>query len=141
MKSRPGSYALVLESPSRATTRVGRWGRLELGVGYYVYVGSAFGPGGVRARVSRHLREEKRSHWHIDYLRGLVSPVGVWLSYDDRRLEHEWARVLAGAPGMASVEKFGCSDCDCESHLFYAPRRSALAAIPGIAARTEWLSC
>ena len=27
--------------------------------------------------------------------------------------------VLAAGIGGASVEKFGCSDCDCASHLFY----------------------
>jgi Uri superfamily endonuclease len=64
-----GTYALILRSHSKATTQVGRWGRINLETGYYIYIGSAFGPGGVRARVSRHFRKEKRKHWHIDYLR------------------------------------------------------------------------
>ena len=45
-----------------------RFGKLTLAAGQYAYVGSAHGPGGLRARVGRHLRAEKPLHWHIDYL-------------------------------------------------------------------------
>ena len=37
-----------------------------LAPGCYVYAGSARGPGGIRARVRRHLRPDKTPHWHID---------------------------------------------------------------------------
>ena len=56
-----GTYALVLRSDVSAATEIGRWGRLTIRPGYYVYVGSALGPGGVRARVSRHCRETKKN--------------------------------------------------------------------------------
>jgi Uri superfamily endonuclease len=36
--------------------------------GRYIYAGSAYGPGGLKARVSRHMRRAKRSQWHIDQL-------------------------------------------------------------------------
>ncbi|MFQ5579314.1 MAG: DUF123 domain-containing protein [Nitrospiria bacterium] len=54
MKSEPGTYALILQSRSEARGQVGRLGQINLKPGYYIYVGSAFGPGGVQARVSRH---------------------------------------------------------------------------------------
>jgi len=62
--------------------------KLDLLPGYYIYIGSAFGPGGVRARMLRHLRADKPKHWHIDYLREFcyshllhtfTKPDNVWL--------------------------------------------------------------
>lgn len=89
--------------------------------GFYIYVGSAFGPGGVRARVLRHCRLAKAKHWHIDYLREFLSPMGACYSYDAMRLEHQWAQVLCDMSGMSSIRGFGCSDCQCHSHLFQTP--------------------
>lgn len=127
MESTPGTYALILKSPSRAKAQVGRWGQLEIVPGYYVYVGSAFGPGGVRARVLRHRRRLKPEHWHIDYLREFLLPVGAWCSYETERLEHRWAKVFTGITSMAAVQRFGCSDCRCDSHLFISSRKPDFA--------------
>lgn len=118
VKPEPGTYALILRSRSSAGVRIGRWGRLDIEPGYYVYVGSAFGPGGVRARVLRHFRKSKAKHWHIDYLRERVEPICAWCSYVPSRLEHRWARAVAEMPGITSVRGFGCSDCGCHAHLF-----------------------
>ncbi len=68
---------------------------ISLRQGYYIYVGSAFGPGGVNARVSRHFRNTKKLHWHIDYLRTFLRPLTVLYSHDPRRLEHQWAKLLS----------------------------------------------
>ena len=127
MKSGPGTYALILYSGSRADAQIGRWGRLRIEPGYYIYVGSALGPGGVRARLSRHFRDTKTRHWHIDYLRELASPVCAWCRYLPRRLEHEWARAVAGMAGTAAVKGFGCSDCRCDAHLFTMAAKPDLA--------------
>jgi Uri superfamily endonuclease len=122
LKPDPGTYALILRSQSTKAIQVGRWGQLDLQPGYYLYVGSSFGSGGVRARVSRHLRREKRKHWHIDYLREHVTPEEVWISYAANRLEHKWAGILFELPEMLPVQDFGCSDCGCYSHLFFTLR-------------------
>lgn len=119
MTSDPGTYALILRSPTNAAAQVGRWGRLELKQGYYIYVGSAFGPGGVRARVSRHVRRHKPRRWHLDYVREFLRPMSVWYTHDPRRLEHSWARLFSNMTGLSSIQGFGCSDCNCHSHLFY----------------------
>jgi len=119
MKSDPGTYALILQSHSTKTIQVGRWGQLDLQIGFYIYVGSAFGPGGVRARLSRHWRTEKPKHWHIDYLREFVTPLAAWVSYEPERLEHLWAQHFYEMSGMEAVQGFGCSDCKCYSHLFH----------------------
>ena len=54
MNAQPGSYALILQADRRRTVRIGRLGQLAVEPGCYVYVGSALGPGGVRARVGHH---------------------------------------------------------------------------------------
>ena len=51
MNAQPGSYALLLQADRRRTVRIGWLGQLTVEPGCYVYVGSALGPGGVRARV------------------------------------------------------------------------------------------
>lgn len=118
MRSEPGTYALVLHSSLNAAIPIGRWGRLLVEPAYYLYVGSAFGPGGVRARVARHFRRAKRNHWHIDYLREAIEPVCAWCSYAPVRLEHECTRAFGRMEGVSCVEGFGSSDCRCNGHLF-----------------------
>lgn len=114
-----GIYCLVLScAPFRE--RVGALGEIEFREGYYVYVGSALGPGGL-SRVARHARISKnpgrRPHWHIDYL--LRSPSCTLLTAycfpTTGRAECRLASLLTGIP----VPGFGCSDCRCVSHLYY----------------------
>lgn len=124
---RPGTYALVMRGGAfrddHAVVRIGRLGRLRLDPGAYVYVGSAFGPGGVGARVRRHCRRAGRLHWHVDYLSRRLSVRRVWYTFDGERREHDWARALERMPESAvPLVGFGSSDCDCESHLFFFDR-------------------
>ena len=119
LKSNPGTYALILKCNSNVRVQVGRLGEIDLRPGYYIYIGSAFGPGGVRGRVSRHFRREKPRHWHIDYLHEHASPIGVWYSYEVEHLEHFWAQALSNANVFSPIQGFGCSDCKCFSHLFH----------------------
>lgn len=135
MRSEKGTYAVIFQCRSKATQQVGQWGMISLREGYYVYVGSAFGPGGVKARVSRRYRNTKKPNWHIDYLRRFLRPVTVWYSYHQRRLEHRWAKVFLKMNDMSPFQGFGCSDCDCYSHLFFTSEKPEPAiffnALPG----------
>ena len=134
MDSKPGTYALILRSWRRQRLKVGRWREIGVEPGYYIYIGSAFGPGGVQARLNRHCRETKTNHWHIDYLREISSPVGAWMSYEPIRLEHRWARRLVDVEGVRTIPGFGCSDCKCHTHLFItteAPRYALFSTLMG----------
>ncbi len=122
LKAKPGTYAFILRSHLTARIQIGRWGQMDIKPGYYLYVGSAFGPGGVKARVLRHCRSTKSSHWHIDYLRSCLQPRGAWYSYEARHLEHQWAEVLGAMSTMVPIQGFGCSDCKCYTHLFHTIR-------------------
>ena len=129
MRSEAGTYAVIFQCLSKARQQVGQLGVVSLREGYYVYVGSAFGPGGVKARVSHHYRHTINPNWHIDYLRRLLRPVGVWFTYDHRRLEHRWAKVFFKMNTMSSFRGFGCSDCACYSHLFFTFKKPEPAVL------------
>lgn len=100
---------------------IGRLGRFDLAPGHYYYVGSAFGPGGIAARLRRHSTVEKRPHWHIDYLRPHVELREIWAAVADERLECRWCSVLVRLPELSRpIPHFGASDTGCGGHLFYA---------------------
>lgn len=88
-----------------------------LGAGWYVYAGSANGPGGIKSRVSRHLRRDKVLRWHIDQL--TCAAVEVWAAEFPGRSECELAGVLGKAEWLSfPVKGFGSSDCrTCPAHL------------------------
>ena len=90
--------------------------------GYYAYVGSAMN--GLEARVNRHLRKDKKRHWHIDYLLEKATVTRVILAESERRNECAVAESLQGR--FDSVPGFGCSDCQCRSHLFLATNKRRL---------------
>ena len=120
LKAEPGTYALVCATDSAKLIDVGRLGRFQMRAGYYLYVGSAFGPGGIRARIDHHLRPSPHPHWHIDYLRMHVRLEAVWSTCDTRCREHLWAQVVGERlRGEVLRDGFGSSDCDCRSHLFH----------------------
>ena len=118
--SQPGTYALVLTASDPRRIEIGRLGRLAVRRGCYVYVGTAFGPGGLRARIGHHLRVARHPHWHIDYLGTAARPAEVWYSGDPVRWEHDWAGIFLGMPGSSvPLRRFGATDCTCDTHLFF----------------------
>jgi Uri superfamily endonuclease len=124
IKAEAGIYALVLSSTTTASIRIGKLGDMRLQQGFYVYVGSAHGPGGLSARLAHHLQPFSRPHWHIDYLRAHTKPEEVWYCSGLRSWEHEWARHLGMLRGaLIPLVRFGASDCACDSHLYFLERR------------------
>ncbi|MFQ5934959.1 MAG: DUF123 domain-containing protein [Acidiferrobacterales bacterium] len=123
MGKQPGTYALILRIPTGRYVCIGRLGWLSLDPGFYVYVGSAFGPGGLLARLARHDVLAKKPHWHIDYLRRYAVLQEAWYTLDVDRREHQWANVFRELAGTSEpLSGFGASDCRCSSHLFYFPK-------------------
>jgi Uri superfamily endonuclease len=126
----PGTYVLVmcLETPSQVT--VGKLGAFRLSPGWYSYVGSALGPGGLAARLARHRRSRKRRHWHIDYLADQVKITEIWWMASGDRAECAWARALNRlSDTRIPVPGFGSSDCQCPSHLLYSPHSVVLSTM------------
>jgi Uri superfamily endonuclease len=120
-----GTYVLVLTVHWESIIDVGRLGELVFAAGRWLYCGSALGPGGLAARVRHHSNFHENPRWHIDYLRLAASLTEVWYARSSARLEHQWAGLIAGIDGgERGIPGFGCSDCECPSHLFHAGRRS-----------------
>ncbi|MFM8319801.1 MAG: GIY-YIG nuclease family protein [Chloroflexota bacterium] len=124
----PGTYALLLRCFEAQPAPVRRLGVQPLAPGWYVYVGSAFGPGGLRGRLKHHLAPAARRHWHIDALKAAAPLQAAWITCDARRLEHAWTHACLRLPGVTVPwPRFGASDCRCPAHLFRWPARPRLA--------------
>ena len=119
MKPFKGSYLFIflLKDNLSITTKGGK--NFFLPKGRYVYVGSAFGGGGVLKRVGRHLRKTKPLRWHLDY----ITATDVWefvgfITFEGKRRECKLSQILEKSPMFEPIKGFGCSDCKCYSHLF-----------------------
>lgn len=124
MKKMPGSYALILYCKINELIQIGKNKKLKLQSGYYVYCGSAFGPGGIAARVGRHFKLNKKQRWHIDYLREKCTIKEAWICYSEKKLEHQWSSEFSEQiDSLIPLRKFGSTDCKCNSHLFYFKRK------------------
>jgi Uri superfamily endonuclease len=127
----PGTYLLLLRLRRPTGLTVGRLGALALPAGWYVYVGSALG--GLGPRLRRHLRPDKRCHWHVDHLRAAADVVAVAVRLGPERVECAVAAQVAGLPNARlAAGRFGASDCRCPGHLYRFTRR------PGLRLDSAW---
>ncbi|CAA7611842.1 DUF123 domain-containing protein [Magnetospirillum sp. UT-4] len=111
----PGAYVLLVELAEPAA---------GLTAGRYLYCGSAKGPGGIRARVGRHMRRGKALRWHIDRLTEAGRVLGAWVFPGG----DECALVAALSHLPVPVPGFGASDCrSCPAHLLAWPEGAELA--------------
>ncbi len=135
-----GAYGLLIDVARPVRLSMARRA-VTLPAGRYLYAGSAWGPRGIRARVGRHLRKEKKIRWHVDNLTNrhgvvmvLVVPGGQECALVTAICA--WSGVETPVPG------FGSSDCrTCQSHLVRLPdalepgetvaAMTALAAVTG----------
>lgn len=122
-----GTYALLLHLTENQTITVGKLGTFDFPAGWYTYVGSAFGAGGLVGRIKHHLQPTDHPHWHIDYLRRVTQVVEIWLAADTEKREEAWVDAMITVPGAVSlIEGFGSSDSSRETHLFYFDLRPSL---------------
>ena len=118
----PGAYVLWLRIDGPLEVRAGNR-PAALPAGDYLYCGSAHGPGGLRARLARHMRREKRAHWHVDQLTAKGRVLGAFI--DEGGDECALNTALGGLP--IALVGFGSSDCRrCASHLRRWPKGAAL---------------
>jgi Uri superfamily endonuclease len=120
-----GCYALQLHLADTQRFQVGRLGEYKFPAGDYIYLGSAIGPGGLQARLGRHLRGDGHPHWHIDWLRAITVVKGFYYLETKLPLECLWSQVLISCPeARVPVPRFGASDCKssekpCAAHLVW----------------------
>ncbi|WP_417670068.1 GIY-YIG nuclease family protein [Roseibium sp.] len=121
-----GSYGLVIELSDRLHLDLPRLGSPTLSPGLYLYCGSAKGPGGLRARVGRHLRQDKTCRWHIDRVTSACAHVAAfWISSGSEcQLRSHAAAVF---DTNVPIEGFGSSDCkSCPAHFLMLQRQSRI---------------
>lgn len=121
LPSVPGTYVLILCVESAMAVQVGRLGTFHFPAGWYAYVGSAFGRGGLGGRIRHHLAPARQLHWHIDWFRTASAVREVWYA-PGVASEHDWAGILLALPtAFVPAPRFGASDCTCASHLIGFP--------------------
>ena len=125
-----GLYFLEIYNSILQTLKIGKKYNICFNKGYYFYIGSALN--GIMGRVSWHLSNDKKFFWHIDYLlsnKNISIKKIYYLTIDNRstyknkghnrylRKECEVAQNIKSF--TYPINQFGCSDCNCCSHLFF----------------------
>ena len=111
------TYVLVICCKSRFDTDVGSLGSVGFDKGWYGYVGSSRSEN--FSRLSRHQDVSDGSnetrHWHVDYLIGAdeTEIYGAFTTTDTEECN------VAQSVDTGFKKGFGCSDCDCRTHLRY----------------------
>jgi Uri superfamily endonuclease len=124
-----GLYCLEIYNSRFQAIQVGKKYSNCFNKGYYFYVGSALN--GIENRISRHLRNDKKLFWHIDYLlsnKNITIKKIYYLciknqtyrnAYHSMYLREECEVAEKIKSFTYPINCFGCSDCGCCSHLFF----------------------
>ncbi|MDP7038783.1 MAG: GIY-YIG nuclease family protein [Myxococcota bacterium] len=124
---KPGRYVLLLWLAKSTPLRAGALGQYAFPRGWYTYVGSAYGSGGLHARLKRHWRNDQKKalHWHIDYLRRACALREIWWQTGRHGKECLWGKRLSQMPQARIIApRFGSSDCRCSTHLLSFPNKN-----------------
>jgi Uri superfamily endonuclease len=110
-----GCYILIVElqKENKIESKSKSW---NLKKGFYAYVGSAMNS--LSGRLSHHLSEKKKLHWHIDYLLNNEDSKVVFsfiLPSQTKREEQLSSFVSNYGEG---IKGFGSSDCKTKSNLY-----------------------
>lgn len=118
--------------------KIGALGAISFRKGTYFYVGSAMGISGGTTlinRVKRHVSNpsKKKIHWHIDYFLHHENTriIKIYLIPCHQKIECIIAREISNITNGAILH-FGCSDCNCISHLYFINELSDLISLKQI---------
>lgn len=112
-----GIYVLLIQLSEDIDVDVGAVGKIAFQKGLYAYVGSA--QTNLEKRIRRYFRKEKHRFWHVDYLldNDAAKVVKVFFKSANKAEECETAKIIGES--AEPIVGFGCSDCNCKSHLFH----------------------
>lgn len=128
----PGIYVLLMHLSAERRIKIGALGKQDLAPGWYAYVGSAHGPGGLKRRVDRHKARQKTLRSHIDYLAAAAEISEIWFAHAERDQEHDWVAILADLKDAEfPITGFGSQDCRsvCHAHLLHFKQRPIAATL------------
>ena len=112
-----GIYLLLIYLKKDSKIKVGSLGKIDFKKGYYIYVGSA--QNSLEHRIKRHMSKNKKKFWHIDYLLLNKNAKIIDIFYKEAKKSEECKTASKLLKILTPIEKFGCSDCKCKSHLFF----------------------
>lgn len=119
LPARPGAYLLVCRLAAPLEALPARFADHRLAPGWYVYAGSANGPGGIAARLGRHLTGTGKKRWHIDALTG-TGAARAGFAYPGANECDLVGGLFASGAFTQPLNGFGSSDCrQCASHLLF----------------------
>lgn len=113
MSSKNISYQIIFKLNKDIELQIGKLGGFTFPTGVYVYTGSA--RKNIDQRIWRHLKKNKKKHWHIDYLLTLNECTIQKIVKSDL----DECTLNQSTHGEIIATGFGASDCDagCISHL------------------------
>lgn len=118
-----GIYLLELYLDSEIRIPHRKFSHLPYKSGFYYYIGSA--QTNLNKRIQRHIRKNKKMHWHIDYLtsRTELNCNKIYiLEKQSKQIECKLIKTLSESFEISfPAIGFGSSDCSrCVSHLLYS---------------------
>lgn len=114
-----GIYVLEINLKNDKSIEIGALGFNDFKKGKYYYIGSA--QSNLKSRVERHLKSDKKFHWHIDYLLDKAKVSNYYTIEAEKKFECKLYNFLQQHNSFeVPVEGFGASDCKCKAHLLYS---------------------
>jgi len=120
----PGSYVIIGRLDNDIQLSSGPFSEFELMRGHYGYSGSAFGPGGLFSRISRHLNPDTKRFWHFDHLKASLNFEEILFSSRSVKQECDFIKEIKKMEKVTfPIPRFGAADCreKCPAHLFRFP--------------------
>ena len=117
-----GIYLLEIILNNKKKINIGALGEYNFSAGYYYYIGSA--QKNLQSRINRHLKDNKKLHWHIDYLLNYAQIINYYTILADKNYECKLFQCLNKKEiFQVPVKGLGASDCSCRSHLLYTEEK------------------
>jgi len=114
-----GIYVLEINLKNDKSIEIGALGFNDFKKGNYYYIGSA--QSNLKSRVQRHLKTDKKFHWHIDYLLDKAKVTNYYTIKAEKKYECKLHNFLKQYDFLkVPIEGFGASDCKCSAHLLYS---------------------
>ncbi|MFC1725685.1 DUF123 domain-containing protein [candidate division KSB1 bacterium] len=115
-------YFLIIRVKETSEIKIGKLGTFIFPEGLYFYSGS--GGKNPEKRVQRHLKKEKKTFWHIDFLLQNKNSEVIKYKIYKNTVTSECAlnkKIKKGLKCCQIIDGFGASDCknECGSHLNY----------------------
>jgi Uri superfamily endonuclease len=115
--AKKGAYLLLIDIIKPYDVTISTLAETILETGQYIYIGNAYGPGGIQSRLKRHFATSKKTHWHIDHITTQAKDVTAYAV--ENGIECDLVKTLFESGRFHfPIKNFGSSDCKlCTSHL------------------------